>query len=51
MRLMCYAAFIISIIFGGAGLSCANTPLEGFMYGLAAGIIGVASLRAAITRT
>lgn len=51
MRLMCYAAFIVSIIFGGAGLSYAKTPLEGFMYGLVAGIVGVASLRSAITRT
>ena len=51
MRLMCYAAFIVSIIFGGAGLSYAQTPLEGFMYGMIAGIIGVASLRAALTRS
>lgn len=51
MRLMCYAAFIVSIIFGGASLPYATTPLEGFIYGLVAGIAGVTSLRAAITRS
>ena len=40
MRLMCYSAFVVSIIFGGVGL----------WFGLIAGVIGVASLRAALSR-
>ena len=51
MRLMCYSAFVVSIIFGGVGLRFAGTPLEGFWFGLTAGIIGVASLRAAFSRS
>ena len=50
MRLMCYSAFVVSIIFGGVGLHFAETPLEGFWFGLIAGVIGVASLRAAVSR-
>lgn len=51
MRLMCYSAFVVSIIFGGVGLQCAVTPLEGFWFGFTSGIIAVASLRAAISRS
>ena len=51
MSLMCYSAFVVSIIFGGVGLRFAGTPLEGFWFGLTAGVIGVASLRAALARS